>query len=145
MFCNTGDFAPENRTSISIRYQLLTLDKNDDFKYLMKWILMDAWSTQHTHALLYVPSLSCVIKLCLQCANKNISTILYFARQRKKDLGGNPQIFLLKQLSKTQHFIQLKYQCWTPTYQAAYQVEGVILINFSFIFKQVIVEDFLFI
>ena len=36
MFCNTGDFDPENRTTISIRYQLLTLDKNDDFKYLMK-------------------------------------------------------------------------------------------------------------
>ena len=145
MFCNARYFAPENRTTISIRYQLLTLDKNDDFKYLMKWVLMDAWWTKHTHALLYVPSLSCVIKLCLQRANKNISTILYFCTTKKERLGGNPQIFLLKQLSKTQHFIQLKYQCWTPTYQAAYQEEGVILINFSFIFKQVIVEDFLFI
>ena len=87
-----------------------------------------------------------MIKLCLQRANKNISTILYFCTTKKeKDLGGNPQIFLLKQLSKTQQFIQLKYQCRTPTYQAAYQEEGVILINFSFIFEQVIVEDFLFI
>ena len=64
----------------------------------------------------YVSSLSCVIKLCLQRANKNISTILYFCTTKGKErLGGNPQIFLLKQLSKTEHFIQLKYQCRTPT------------------------------
>ena len=73
---------------------------------------------------------------------KTFQQCCIFARQRRERLGGNPQIFLLKQLSKTQHFIQLKYQCRTPTYQAAYQVEGVILINFSFIFEQVIAEDF---
>ena len=74
-----------------------------------------------------------------------MNNFIFLHDKRKKDLGGNPQIFLLKQLSKTQHFIQLKYQCRTPTYQAAYQVEGVIVINFSFVFEQVIAEEFFYI
>ena len=41
---------------------------------------------------------------------KTFQQFYIFAKDKEeKDLGGNPQIFLLKQLSKTQHFIQLKY------------------------------------